>query len=511
MAIELQLRDGTTSEHASFTGAEKEVTVDTDKQCLVVHDGLTQGGFPLARENMSNVSGSDIPDIDSSQVTTGTFPATRIDYNNSTSNLLANDVQSAIDEVAAGSPDFFVFADNYSNLQDAFNEAVSSQKTLLFTPGATYTLSSPVVVTLGDAVGLKVDGRNAFLRGDFTGPIITVQLDGEPPNGTPIIIENIGFVESTVAQYEGILFEGINNSTGSPNQPGIIRNIFALPDALNNYLLKVKNFRNLRFEHCSAKSGGAGNGAVIITSDNGNFAGDCVFYTCEITAQNSALGAGAQRPLHIITSGNNSEARGLHFTDCYIYQGGSSIDSDDGALAADIFFTACQFDEFTNGEIALAMTTNTGNPSATASQIDNVILNGCYFQQGNNSAIDIAATTTSDNLKNISILNNFIGGVSSANICLNMYQVRDANVHNCVFENITTNNQVIAVNDNSGSGGPLGSYIISGNRMTGSGSSTPQFFNAISADKVIYTSNLSDGNGFSLAGATSTATAANIN
>jgi len=47
----LQLRGGTTSEHGSFTGAVRETTVDTTKDTLVVHDGSTAGGFPLARES----------------------------------------------------------------------------------------------------------------------------------------------------------------------------------------------------------------------------------------------------------------------------------------------------------------------------------------------------------------------------------------------------------------------------------------------------------------------------
>ena len=49
MAKLLKLRGGTTSQHGSFTGAEREVTVDTDKETLVVHDGSTAGGFPLMR------------------------------------------------------------------------------------------------------------------------------------------------------------------------------------------------------------------------------------------------------------------------------------------------------------------------------------------------------------------------------------------------------------------------------------------------------------------------------
>lgn len=48
MADQLQLRGGTTAQNATFTGAQREVTVDTTKHTLVVHDGVTQGGYPLA-------------------------------------------------------------------------------------------------------------------------------------------------------------------------------------------------------------------------------------------------------------------------------------------------------------------------------------------------------------------------------------------------------------------------------------------------------------------------------
>ncbi len=60
MAKLLKLRRGTTTQHASFTGAEGEVTIDTTKDTAVVHDGSTQAGHPLARENMANVSSASI-------------------------------------------------------------------------------------------------------------------------------------------------------------------------------------------------------------------------------------------------------------------------------------------------------------------------------------------------------------------------------------------------------------------------------------------------------------------
>ena len=49
MAKRLQFRGGTTSQHSTFIGADREVTIDTDKHVPVVHDGVTPGGYPLAK------------------------------------------------------------------------------------------------------------------------------------------------------------------------------------------------------------------------------------------------------------------------------------------------------------------------------------------------------------------------------------------------------------------------------------------------------------------------------
>ncbi|MBT6443205.1 MAG: hypothetical protein HOK61_12325, partial [Alphaproteobacteria bacterium] len=49
-AYAIQFRRGTTTEHNSFTGLVGEVTVDTTKKTVVVHDGSTAGGYALALE-----------------------------------------------------------------------------------------------------------------------------------------------------------------------------------------------------------------------------------------------------------------------------------------------------------------------------------------------------------------------------------------------------------------------------------------------------------------------------
>ncbi len=56
MAYAVQFRRGTTAEHASFTGASGEITVNTTTNKLVVHDGVTVGGHSLGGVGSSAVS-----------------------------------------------------------------------------------------------------------------------------------------------------------------------------------------------------------------------------------------------------------------------------------------------------------------------------------------------------------------------------------------------------------------------------------------------------------------------
>jgi len=70
MAKKLQLRRGTTSQHSSFTGAVGEVTVDTDKDVLVVHDGSTAGGHASVKSGAVAAA-----DLASNAVTTAKIAA----------------------------------------------------------------------------------------------------------------------------------------------------------------------------------------------------------------------------------------------------------------------------------------------------------------------------------------------------------------------------------------------------------------------------------------------------
>lgn len=80
MSITVKLRRGTTTQHSTFTGEEAEVTVDTTKDVVVVHDGVTVGGHPMAKaSDLATVAFSgDYNDL-SNLPTAGTGTVTSVD------------------------------------------------------------------------------------------------------------------------------------------------------------------------------------------------------------------------------------------------------------------------------------------------------------------------------------------------------------------------------------------------------------------------------------------------
>jgi len=58
MTTQVQFRRGTTAEHALFTGASGELTIDTDKNMAVIHDGQTTGGFDVFRARWEYINTS---------------------------------------------------------------------------------------------------------------------------------------------------------------------------------------------------------------------------------------------------------------------------------------------------------------------------------------------------------------------------------------------------------------------------------------------------------------------
>jgi hypothetical protein len=71
MSTQIQRRRGTTAEHSTFTGAAGELTIDTTKNTVIVHDGTTVGGFPLAKEGGVPSSIQDLDNVTITSIASG--------------------------------------------------------------------------------------------------------------------------------------------------------------------------------------------------------------------------------------------------------------------------------------------------------------------------------------------------------------------------------------------------------------------------------------------------------
>ena len=101
MSFAFQRRRGTTSQHSTFTGLLAELTVDTDKNTVVVHDGSLAGGYPLVgkatTDTLTNktltsptINTATNVGLNASNVATGTITDNRVRGLNENVNVVAS-------------------------------------------------------------------------------------------------------------------------------------------------------------------------------------------------------------------------------------------------------------------------------------------------------------------------------------------------------------------------------------------------------------------------------------
>jgi len=97
MATQLQIRRGTSTQVAAFTGAEGEIVVNTTNDSVHVNDGSTAGGFEMARADLNNVSdtslntaltGNTVSALTITTLTAGTVTATDLTLSDGTNPTL---------------------------------------------------------------------------------------------------------------------------------------------------------------------------------------------------------------------------------------------------------------------------------------------------------------------------------------------------------------------------------------------------------------------------------------
>jgi hypothetical protein len=161
MPTEVQLRRGTTVQHSTFTGALGEVTVNTTKKTIVVHDGSTAGGTEIAKADLSNVG-----TITATTAATLATPRTigGVSFNGS-ANIDLPGVNTAGNQNTTGSAATLTTARNIGGV--SFNGSAAIDLPGVNTAGTQNTTGSAATLTTGRTIAIT--GDLTYTSGSFDG------------------------------------------------------------------------------------------------------------------------------------------------------------------------------------------------------------------------------------------------------------------------------------------------------------------------------------------------------
>ena len=169
MAKRVQLRRGTTAQTNAFTGAVGEVTVDTNKKTVVVHDNATIGGFPVAARANANGTislikkdGTSGGEINASGLFNNTLTSTNVDQalTAAQGKLLYDAVKNSI----GGGAEYTQA--NYASSR-TLNTTYTKQETTLVTINATLNQTGTYLsVNSGGLIGMS--GSTSSTNGRVT-------------------------------------------------------------------------------------------------------------------------------------------------------------------------------------------------------------------------------------------------------------------------------------------------------------------------------------------------------
>ena len=316
MTKQVQFRRGTTAQHTTFTGALAEVTVDTDLDVVVVHDGSTVGGQQMvgrtATQTLTNktltsptVTGGSINNTPIGATTRGTGAFTTLDANSTVGLSPANN-SVTISPTGTGTVTL-----NPATAGTINNMSIGATTR---NTGAFTTLNADGNVTLGDASAdtVTVNGTTTFNAPvSFSGGTSHLTLTGELRGPATFILDPaaVGDDTGTVEIKGNLTVQGttttINSTTSVLADPVIeLRRGTSITAAdggiqvnlTTNGSAVVTGFQRIQWNNSSTRwetTDGTTAKPIVNTVDSQTIAGEKTFSDNAVFNANVTLGNAA--------------------------------------------------------------------------------------------------------------------------------------------------------------------------------------------------------------------------
>ena len=243
MSTQVQTRRGNTAQTAAFTGVVAELTVDTDKKVVVVHDGTTAGGIPLSKESTAstifNHANGAFDKANSANV------LAQAGYNQA--NTATTSAQAAFDKANQTAQLAFttVSANGTSLVADANNDTLTITSAVangIFVSGNSST----------DAldIGLINSGVTASGYGDSISiPTFVVDSKGRLTSASNTTIRSGTTSQTGVVQLQDSV---ISTSTSNAATPASVKTAYDLATTANTNAVNAGTYANAAFDKANS-------------------------------------------------------------------------------------------------------------------------------------------------------------------------------------------------------------------------------------------------------------------